>query len=67
MAFEHQVPAFFTPQRPVGVRTVSGKSAPSKSGFPTGRKVSAYFVKSFPAGRKWADFLLDNMLAYVLG
>ena len=21
----------------------------------------------FPAGRKWADFLIDNSLAYVLG
>jgi hypothetical protein len=36
------------------------------SGFPTGRKRRAHFVKSFPTGRKWADFLIDNMLAYVL-
>jgi hypothetical protein len=27
----------------------------------------AYFVKYFPADRKLAHFLLDNMLAYVLG
>jgi hypothetical protein len=38
-----------------------------ETGFPTGRKFRQGIVKSFPAGRKWADFLIDNMLAYVLG
>ena len=39
----------------------------SKDGIPAGRKFGAGFVKSFPAGRNLAHFVIDNMLAYVLG
>jgi len=54
---------------PAGVRARSDswKSATRKTAFPTGRKLRAGIVKFFPTGRKLADFLIDNMLAYVLG
>jgi len=39
----------------------------SRSPFPTGRKLLAGIVKSFPAARRLAHFLLDTMLAYVIG
>ena len=51
----------------VDVRSGVENRKPGEPGFPTGRKRRVHFVKFFPTGRKWADFPIDNSLAYVLG
>ena len=59
---------YILPAAPAGARArpESRKSEAGKRAFPTARKLRAGIVKSFPTGRKMADFSIDIALAFVL-